>query len=519
LKADEGAPERASEATATRPDGPPSAYRRPTIARLLSIALVASSLAIFAIWGWLAVTHVDDRYRIDHVSGVHMALAWDANHGVLYRPLYDGARYGGTRYMPLPIVVDAFAERVSGSYLMSGKLLSYGYFVGLLILTFALLVKSDSGWPLALALAAVLPATEVGLAASMNARSDALPVLLQIGAIGLILHRPRSTPTVVGGILAAAAFVTKTTAVWGAVAIVVWLWPRDRRRAMRFLASYAVSLLALIAVFALLSRGRLFSNVFGLSTAGAAGIGPFVRAPYRFFHEAIPHAMGGLFLVPIALAAILWTGRRRASPWTIALIVNAVLLIVILADRGTGWNQFIDGVVLLALVAGTWVGDLPESQPLRRFAVTFLGLTVVWANVVGLAFVLGPDIKESLGPAFSAAMTAHPLADAARGKMMLSEDPYVPVSLGETPVVLDPFMLIEIGRRDPSAIDDLRDRIARRDFDLIVLRVPLDDPSARSWFREEAFGTEIADAIRKDYAYDRWTAGYYLYRPKATSRS
>jgi hypothetical protein len=65
--------------------------------RVLFVALITSSVVIVAIWGWLAATHVDDRYRIDQVSGVHMALAWDVNHGVLYPPLYDGRTYGGTR--------------------------------------------------------------------------------------------------------------------------------------------------------------------------------------------------------------------------------------------------------------------------------------------------------------------------------------------------------------------------------------------------------------------------------------
>jgi hypothetical protein len=80
--------------------------------RMLSISLIAAAVVIFTIWGWLAATHVDDRYRIDQVSGVHMALAWDANHGVLYPPLYDGRTYG--RYMPLPIVIDALAARLAG---------------------------------------------------------------------------------------------------------------------------------------------------------------------------------------------------------------------------------------------------------------------------------------------------------------------------------------------------------------------------------------------------------------------
>ena len=44
--------------------------------RLIAVSLTTVSIAVFAVWGWLAVVHLNDRYRIDHVSGVHMALAW-----------------------------------------------------------------------------------------------------------------------------------------------------------------------------------------------------------------------------------------------------------------------------------------------------------------------------------------------------------------------------------------------------------------------------------------------------------
>ena len=42
---------------------------------------------------------------------------------------------------------------------------------------------------------------------------------------------------------------------------------------------------------------------------------------------------------------------------------------------------------------------------------------------------------------------------------LLSEDPYVPVSLDQDPVVLDPFMLLRIGRDHPAAVRALVDQV------------------------------------------------------------
>lgn len=483
--------------------------------RVLSFALVAVSLVILAIWGALAAVHVDDRYRIDQVSGVHMALAWDSNHGTLYPPLFDGKTYGGTRYMPLPIALDAAAARLTGDYLTSGKLVSYAYFLGLIALLVLLLKRLRCPWPLAIGLAAMVLVTETGLAASMDARSDALPLLLQLGAVGLILHRRRPAATVGAGALASLAFLAKLTSVWAPIAIVLWLLVRDRKRMFQFVLAYVAFSGALLALFAAASHGRMFGNVFGLSGAGITGVGPLIRAPYRFFHEAIPQAMAGWVLVPFVVAAVWWAVReRKLSIWALSLGCYLALLMVMLADRGVGWNQLIDLVVLAALVVGEGLSRVSENPRLKPVAVGLLAVTVLWVNITGLAFLFGPDIQKSRDPAFREAVNARPLAGLVNADtQVLAEDPYVAVSLDRAPVVLDPFMLITIGQRDPAAVQELVRRIQDHEFDLVVLRVRVDDPSMASWFEQEAFGSNVADALRANYVYDTWRSGYYLYKP------
>jgi hypothetical protein len=499
--------------------GHPAPSRRSL--RVLSVALVTVSLAILAIWGALAAVHADDRYRIDQVSGVHMALAWHANHGTLYPPLFDGQTYGGTRYMPLPIVLDAAAARLTGDYLTGGKLLSYLSFLGLIGLLAFLLRRLRCPWPLAIGLAAMVLVTETGLAASMDARSDALPVLLQLGAVGLILHGERPAATVGAAALGSLAFLAKVTSVWAPIAIVLWLVIHNRKRMIQFVVAYVAFSGATLALFGAISHGRLFENVFGLSGAGISGIGPLIRAPYRFFHEAIPQAMGGWVLVPLVVAAAWWAVReRKPSIWALSLGSYLVILMVMLADRGVGWNQLIDLVVLAALVVGEGLGRVSENPRLRPMAVGLLAVTILWVNITGLAFLFGPDIQKSRDPAYRETASARPLAGlVTAGTRILAEDPYVPVSLDRAPVVLDPFMLITIGQRDPSAVQDLVRRIEDRQFDLVVLRVRVDDPSMASWFVEEAFGSNVADALRANYVYDTWRAGYYLYKPGSVPAS
>src|SRR5439155_16601091 len=93
---------------------------------LLDASLALAGVVVLASWAALAWAHLQDRYQVNFVSGVNTALAYRLNQGDFYPPLYDGAHYGGTRYMPLPFALHAALARLTGDYLVSGKLLAYG---------------------------------------------------------------------------------------------------------------------------------------------------------------------------------------------------------------------------------------------------------------------------------------------------------------------------------------------------------------------------------------------------------
>jgi hypothetical protein len=102
---------------------------------------------------------------------------------------------------------------------------------------------------------------------------------------------------------------------------------------------------------------------------------------------------------------------------------------------------------------------------------------------------------------------------------LLSEDAYVPISLGQRPVVLDPFMLWSIAKRDPAARDDLVRRLDAREFDAVVL---FDRPEARAtssdvrlWYDRHHFGREIVDAIERNYGAAFKSGGKWIYEPRS----
>src|SRR4051794_38258085 len=95
------------------------------ILALTHVLLVAAGVVVLGSYAVLAVAHARDRFQVNFVSSVYAGLAAELNTGRLYPDVYDGSHYTGTRYMPGHFVLHAGLARLTGEYLLSGKLLTY----------------------------------------------------------------------------------------------------------------------------------------------------------------------------------------------------------------------------------------------------------------------------------------------------------------------------------------------------------------------------------------------------------
>jgi hypothetical protein len=498
-------------------DVSPDAAGRPW----LSWAMVAVGGLVFVAWISIAVAHVDDRFGLDQVSGARIALARYFNDGTLYPALYDGHSYGGTRFMPLPIVLHGLIARLTDDYVVSGKVLGYATTLGLLVTMFALLRRLRCPVPYALILTALVLTTFTGLHATMDMRADVLPLLLQLLAVGIVSSTDRPAGTVAAAALAALAFISKLSAVWAPLAIIVWLFARDRRRLAWFSVPYVVLAGGSLLLFAAITEGRIFENVFGLAATGITGLRSIVQSPYRFAHLMVENATTAWAIVPFAVfAGWLALKERRATIYHLSLLFALAVVLVVLTDVGTGWNQLIDIVVLSALVIGGLVARDPADRgSLDRAAAgtvaLMLSLALLWVTLSGFAVTLVPEVQDAIDgePSYR----ADPFSGVADPRTtILSEDPYVPISLGQTPVVLDAFMLLRLGKEQPGAILDLIGRIEAQEFDLVVLVVPL-EPLDQPWWNELNFGPDVVRAISEAYVFAGRTQGYYVYEPRRAS--
>jgi len=85
------------------------------LAGLAGLAMLGIALA-------LAVRHLTDMWRAQHLTGVWLGLAQAWLDGNAYPPLHDNGYYGGTRYMPVLVALIAGLSRLTGDLLIGAKL-------------------------------------------------------------------------------------------------------------------------------------------------------------------------------------------------------------------------------------------------------------------------------------------------------------------------------------------------------------------------------------------------------------
>lgn len=490
-------------------------------ARLLDVALWVAAAGILAGWLGLVALHLTDDYRMTHTHGVWIAAAESAREGRLYPPLFDGEHYAGTRYMPIPILLNAAASAATGDPLTGGKVLAAALVGILLALTVVVLRQRSCPWAVAVALAATIVATDAGLLAGTTIGGDALPAVLQLGAVAVALGGRRQHSLVIAGLLAGLAVASKLTGLWGCLAIVTWLGAQGRWRAASIFGAVSVATGTIVlGAVELATSGGLSEHLLAFSVAGLQGGPALLRAPNQLLYQLTGHASSTVVLLPLAaVGAILSIGLWRQSVAHIALGYALLLLLVVFSDVGTGYNQLLDVVLLTVLAVGVLAGRAATSEEpaTARVVLLAVAISVLWAASIDMTRTIGRDLRLSLSAA-RAGERATPIGELVAGivrpgETILAADPSIDVALGRRPLVMDPFMLVRLDRTHPERVDPLIASIEQRRFDLVVMVVRLENPDVAFWWTDYHFGPRVARALRASYRYDGEVGRYHLYRP------
>jgi hypothetical protein len=286
---------------------------------------------------------------------------------------------------------------------------------------------------------------------------------------------------------------------------------RDRKRAVGLLLSWCVLGAVGLALLQHFSDGRFFENFRSLGSGGmnfdSIRIGP-ARVAFAL-GQTLPFGV----LLPLAVVAVVWRGREQGfSLWDWYFVCTAAVTVVIFTSPGTGVNHLLELEVAAVLAIAQFLASQTDaSAPARTFLEPMTRLIVLAVLLAG-RFEL---VREGRSPESPAAVPGSAVVEALPARTrILAEDATVPVLLGQRPVVMDPFafrVLAERGRVDDRP---LAERIARREFDVLVLMGRVDQPG-ESLCPRFHFGSRVTAAMQQAYRFDRQVGPYYLFVPTA----
>ena len=508
--------------SAIRPGGvEPAPPRRwlPGTAVLLAYLFAAGLTSLFVL---TVATHLRDRFALSHVDGVWLNLALAARSGSIPPPLLEDGVYSGTRYLPLPVTMLSVVGRVMGDDIAAGKLLALLSFALLLLVAGLLLHRLRVPAPVIAVLLTLVAATPTGHQAALTIRFDALPAALQLAALTVLVlaagrHRPATLLAM--GVLCGAAPALKTSALWGALTVLLWLLAqRQVRQAGLFLAATVVTFAGLFLPFVVASDGGVLSQ---LRATSASGEDPLWRVDRSLLHLANFATSNDMVTVPLLVGAtavaLLVLYQRRCTPLHLALLLAFLQVFVLSADRGIETNHLIDMVVLAVVVVGLALGTALRTarDPAPTLLVALVGLTLMAVGGSWMQWrVVETAVVAGLRGQSDAAVARDPLAGLVPlGAPLLSEDPGIPVVRGQQSVVGDPFLFRRLSATRPQWSADLVRRIRAHEFEAVVLLQVSPDVAA-TWYDEVHFGGAVGAAIKGSYALEQTLPnGQLLYRP------
>jgi hypothetical protein len=225
-----------------------------------------------------------------------------------------------------------------------------------------------------------------------------------------------------------------------------------------------------------------------------------------------------LLILAVPLIVGLFGSRRpKFSIFLVALGIHFVTLIIMFLDAATAENHLVDLVVLVSLVVGTAV-SWAERSTLRDFYLRLVAVAAIWGVLIGAIYTLRDPVSETIAVIrgqqdFSAYSTMPLREQVTEVDFILASDPYIPISRGHRPVVLEPLLFLRLAEDHPEFATDLADRINRHEFTKVVL---VHELSEIKWYATFEFGLQVHGALSESYELGTFADGYYVYVPKGS---
>lgn len=405
-----------------------------------------------------------------NTSGVWAALANDFAGGVFYRPVFNESGYGGTRYMPLFFILYGLLISFLNDPVTAGLSLSLATLVFLDLGVYFLLRETGTPKKFAVPLTLLVHASISLQLLTLETRGDFLASAMNVWGILLALKHMRTNSwgfLTLSACCFLGAIFTKFTTIGGLAVVILYLWIRDKRASAFYLTGLtAVSTLALLWGINELSQGKALAS-FQACALGGFNFDYALKTPLWFLTVIIQDPF---FFVLLCLAIYLMTPVKTEQWKSFAPLYFGFTLIstfAIFSSPGTDSNHLIDMLIACILVLAFQFPKVEKFPKAYNFCFLFMIGGVLFMWIPGTL-----SIKDHIEPVerpTRAAIRAIAQELGSQTKNILSENPLVPLLMGQRPVVLDAFSLRVMAQKSPDIEADFTRKIKDHYFEAIVL--------------------------------------------------
>jgi len=464
-----------------------------------------------------AVVSIASGLYLNFSSGVWLALARDAYDGVLYRPLWNGVEYGGTRYFPMLFVAIAGLMRAGVSPVTAGVTVSMLGLAAMVAAVFVLLKRLSVPSPLAMLGAALSAAPYFVHQTAFAVRSEPLAAAFALSGLAVLAPIEKRPDSIKRELAAATlficAFLTKITCVYApAAATLALLFVGRRRAATRLAVSTALGAIVALALVNIASGGRAIESFRACALAGSTLstlLSP-VAITRTLYLIGVSHLLTVVFFLAL-LAFVMSARARRPLPALYFLTAVAVTGVIFTSPGTTVTGHIVDAYVAAIVLITATIAS--HTGRIRTVGTVALITVAVWAaaqNVVLIAGMIKHGEVRERQEGWRQLVTT--LRDC-HGSI-LSESPLIPLLADHRPIVLDPFAFRVVAINHPEVVDDLTARLKRREFACVVLEHDPGTPGGYGWYSNVNLGDTVRDTLVQFYKYDQTVGGERFYRPQ-----
>ncbi len=485
-----------------------SRWTRPLI--LCVVLLTAAVLAADAI------VSISSHFYLNFSSGVWLALARDTHDGVLYRPLWNGVEYGGTRYFPMLFVATAALMRAGVSPVAAAETVSMLGLVAMVTAVFVLLKRLSVSSPLATLGAALSVAPYFVHQTGFAVRCEPIATAFAISGLAVLAPIEKRPDSIKSELIAAAlfscAFITKITCVYGPAAATLALFMAGRRwAAARVAAVTGLGIVLVVSVVNIASDGRAIESFRACALAGStlSTLLSTVALTRTLQLITVSHLLTVVFFLAVP-ALVLSARARQPLPALYFLTATAVTAVIFTSPGTTMTSHIVDAWVAAVILITATIAA--QAGSLRSLGTSALLILTVWAaaqNVLLVAGMIEHGVVRERREGWRQLVAT--LSDC--GGSMLAESPLIPILAGERPVMLDPFAFRVVAVNHPEVVDDLTARLQRREFTCVVLEHDPTTAAGSGWYSNVNLGKPVIDTLLRSYRYDRVVGGERFYRP------